>query len=76
MEELRVAALRVGRVGDGGAVPGAEAFGEDPHVVAVEVHGVGVRDVVVEDYAYGGVGAGVVEVPFWEGGVDFVFVGE
>lgn len=42
-DELGVAALRVLRVDDL-AVPGAGAFGEDVHVVAVGVHGMGSRE--------------------------------
>lgn len=64
-QDLRVAALRVGRVGDA-PVPGAGPGGEDEHVVAVQVHGVvGDGDVVVDEEADGGVGAEVVDVPFW-----------
>ena len=63
LDELGVAALRVLRVGDA-AVPGADALGEHVEVVAVEVHGVGGVELVVDDEAHGGVGAEVEDGPF------------
>ena len=62
LQELHIAPLRVLRVGDR-SVPGAEAFRQDPEVVAVEVHGVRERGAVADDEADGGVGAEVVNVP-------------
>lgn len=48
-------------------------FGQDEHVVAVDVHWVAYWSVVVEDDADGAVGAEVVDVPF--GGEGVVVVG-
>ena len=62
LDELRVATLRVLCVRDL-SVPAAGAFGEDVEVVAVEVHGVGGDEFVVDDEADGGVGAEVVDGP-------------
>ena len=60
LHQLCVAALRVLRVGDL-AVPGSETLGENVEVVAVEVHGVGCEEFVVDYQAHGGVGAEVVD---------------
>lgn len=68
LQELHIAPLRVLRVGDR-SVPGAEAFRQDPEVVAVEVHGVRERGAVADDEADGGVGAEVVHVPLGVVGV-------
>ena len=62
LDELGVAALRVLRVGDD-AVPGAETLGEHVEVVAVEMHGVGRDEGVVDYEADGGVGVEVVDCP-------------
>ena len=63
-KQLHVAALGIGRVDDV-AVPGSIADGQDPHVVAVDVHGVDdARNAVVNDEADGAVGFEVVHVPF------------
>ena len=67
LHDLRVAALRVRGVVS--PAPAALPFGQDPEVVAVEVHGVGGGGVVVEDYADGGVGAEVVDGPLRVEGV-------
>ena len=77
LEELDVATLRVDLLD--GAVPLADALGDDPEVVAVEVHGVGgvEAEVVVDDDADGGVCAEVVDVPLGVVGVGGVaLVGE
>ena len=76
LHELRVAALGVLLMRDG-AVPGARAFGQNVEVVAVKVHGVGGDHFVFHDQADGGVGAEVVDVPLWVGGIGGVtLVGE
>ena len=76
LHELHVAPLRVLLVDDG-AVPGPEALGQDVEVVAVEVHGVGGGEVVVDDYPDRGVVAEVVGVPLRVEGVrDVALVGE
>ncbi len=76
LEQLDVAPLRVLDVLHG-AVPGADAFGEDVEVVSVEVHGVGGGEVVADDDADGGVGAEVVDVPLGVEGVgEVALVGE
>ena len=64
LDKLGVAALGVGSVGNGLAVPFAVTFGEDVEIVAVQMHGVGGDEVVVDDEADGGVGAKVINVPF------------
>lgn len=63
-DELDVAALRVGRVDDAAAVPVSRAFGEDLHVVAVEMHGMRGGRRIIDDDAHGAVGAEVLDVPF------------
>ena len=66
LDHLRVPSLRVDPIG--GAVPFADAFGHDPEVVPVQVHGVGAAgdvDEVAQDDADGGGGFEVVDVPFW-----------
>jgi len=76
LQELHVSPLWVLRVGDR-SVPGAEAFGQDPEVVAVEVHGVDEGGEVADDEADGGVGAEVVDGPLGVGGVgDVAELGE
>ena len=60
LKDLRVAPLGIDGVD--GAVPFADAFGYDPEIVTVEVHGVGGGDFVVQDDADGGVGAEIVDV--------------
>lgn len=56
----------VGRVGDRGAVVGAVlAGGEDEHVVAMDMHGMGNRGFVFDHDADACVGAEIVHVPFW-----------
>lgn len=70
MQQLRVSAL--GIHGIDAPVPFADAFGYDPEVVAVEVHGVGSAgdvDEVAQDDADGCGGVEVVNVPFWVVGV-------
>ena len=57
-----VAALRVLRIRDL-TVPGSETLGENVKVVAVEMHGVGCEEFVVDYQAHGGVGAEVVDLP-------------
>lgn len=68
LQNVRVAALRVGRVDDN-AVPDAGALGQDPEAVAVEMHGVGHEESVPNDDADGSALAEVVDVPFWMVGV-------
>lgn len=76
LDELYVATLGVLLVGDG-AVPGADALGEDVEIVAVQMHGVGGREFVLDDDADGGVVAEVVGVPLRVVGVgDVALVGE
>ena len=70
LQQLRVSALGVHAVD--APVPVADAFGYDPEVVAVEVHGVGsAGDVyeVAQDDADGWGRVEVVDVPFWVVGV-------
>ena len=62
LNQLRIATLRVLRVGDD-AVPRPRTLGEDVEVVAVEMHGVGGYEVVVDDETHRGVGAEVVDIP-------------
>ena len=76
LDDLHVATLRVGLMGYF-AVPGADAFGEDVEIVAVEMHGVGGWEFVLDDEADGAVVAEVVDVPLgieWIG--DVALVGE
>lgn len=61
-QHLGVAALRVLGVGQRLAVPGPVAFGQDVHVVAVDVHRVNGDVEVVEDDADGALAAEVVDV--------------
>ncbi len=76
LHELDVATLRVGLVDDG-AVPGADALGEDVEVVAVKMHGVRGAEFVLDDDADGAVGAKVVHVPLGVVGVrEVALVGE
>ena len=75
LDELRVAALRVLLIRDD-AVPFAETLGEHVEVVAVEVHGVGGDEGVVDDKADGGVGVEVVDGPFWVGVGEVAGIGE
>ena len=65
---MRVAALRVFLVRDD-AVPFPKSFGEHVEIVAVEMHGVGGEECVVDYEADGGVGVEVVDGPFgvWVG---------
>ena len=77
LQQLHIAALRVHLLDT--AVPLADALGDDPEVVPVEMHGVGdvVAEVVVDDDADGGVCAEVVDVPLGVVGVGGVaLVGE
>ena len=77
LQQLHIAALRIDLLD--GTVPLADALGDDPEVVPMEVHGVGdvVAEVVVEDDADGGVCAEVVDVPLGVVGVGGVaLVGE
>ena len=73
---LRVSSLRIDGVDC--AIPCAYAFGYDPGIVAVEMHGVGdVGYVVVQYDADGGVGTEVVDIPLGVGWVGCVsLVGE
>lgn len=68
LHELHVAALGVGLVDDL-AVPSADALGQDVEIVTMEMHGVGGREVVVDDDADGAVVPKVVDVPFGIEGV-------
>lgn len=64
LDELCVAALRVREID--AAVPVADALGQDPEVVAVQVHrvgGAGDEELVAKDDADGGIAAEVVDVP-------------
>ncbi len=60
---MHVTALGVLLIGDL-AVPETGAFGEDVEVVAVEVHGMGGREEVINDQTDRGIGTKVVYVPF------------
>ncbi len=72
MYDLHIATLRVGGVNDGGSVPGAGSFSEDEHVVPVQMDGVCEESRVRDVDSHGGVGAEVVDVPFWVVGVAVV----
>ena len=77
LQKLDITTLRIDLLD--GAVPLADALGDDPEIVSVEMHGVGdvVAEVVIDDDADGGVCAEVVDVPFGVVGVGSVaFVGE
>lgn len=64
---LDISALWVRRVNDSCSVVIAWPFGEDLHVVSVEMHRVRGGRVVVDDHADGAVTAEVLHVPFgWE----------
>ena len=71
LDELDVAALRVLLMGDG-AVPGADALGQDVEVVSVQVHGVRGGEFIFHDDSDRGVGAEVVGVPLRVEGVGYV----
>ena len=76
LDELHVATLGVVLVGDC-AVPGADALGQDVEVVAVEMHGVGGGEFVLDNDADGAVVAEVVDVPLGVVGVgEVALVGE
>ena len=76
LDDLDVAALGVLLVDDG-AVPGADALGQDVEVVPVQVHGVGGRELVLDDEPDGRVVPEVVGVPLRVEGVgDVALVGE
>ena len=68
LHELHVAALGVLLVRDG-AVPGADALGQDVEVVPVQVHGVGGREFVLDDQPDRRVVPEVVGVPLGVVGV-------
>lgn len=68
LDDLHVAALGVLLVGDG-AVPGADALGQDVEVVPVQVHRVGGGELVLDDEPDGGVVPEVVGVPLGVVGV-------
>lgn len=63
LQQMHVAPHGVIWVDDRGAVPGPCALVQQVHVVAVHVHGMGERRLVVDDDAEAGVGAEVVDVP-------------
>ena len=76
LDELDVAALGV-LLMDDGAVPGADALGQDVEVVPVQVHRVGGPELVLDDEPDGRVVAKVVGVPLRVEGVgDVALVGE
>jgi hypothetical protein len=66
-KEVSLPSLRVTRVDDAGPIPGASAFRENEHIVAMEMHGMSSRSLVVDDEAYGFIGTNVVDVPLWVG---------
>lgn len=61
-DQLRIATLRVLRVGDD-AVPFSGTLGEHVEVVAVKVHGMGCQECIVDHETHGGVGVEVVDIP-------------
>ena len=76
LDELHVTTLGVGLMDDG-TVPGADALGENVEIVAVEMHGVGSREFVLDDDADGTVVSEVVDVPFGVEGIrDVALVGQ
>ena len=72
---MGIAALRVLRVRDL-TVPDSEALGEHVEIVAVEMHGVGWWEYVVDYKAHGGIGAEVVDQPVGVGVGEIARVGE
>jgi len=62
--ELHVSTLRVVGVDDATAVPVTCAFGQDLHVVTVQMHWVRSWGGVVDHDTHGGIGAEVLDVPF------------
>lgn len=58
------------------AVPGSKAIGQHVEVVAVEMHGVGSREVIIDYEAHGGVGIEVVDLPIGVGVREIASVGE
>lgn len=76
LDELHVAALGVSLVDDG-AVPSSDSFCKDVEVVAVQMHGVGGGEFVLDDQADRRVVAEIVGVPLRVVGVgDVALVGE
>ena len=71
LQQLHVAPLRVAAVHDT-AVPGADAFVQHVHVVAMQMHRVRRRGVVLDDETHRGRAAGVVNAPFRVVGVGCV----
>lgn len=64
LDQLGVAALRVGLVDDF-TIPLSEPLSEHVEVVAVQMHGVGRYEFVVDYEAHGGVGAEVMDGPLF-----------
>ena len=76
LDNLDVATLGICLVDDC-AVPGSDTLGQDVEIVAVEMHGVGGWELVLDDDADGAVGSEVVDVPLGVEGVgDVALVGE
>ena len=71
---MGIATLGVLRIDDGDAVPLTGPVVEDPEIVPVEMHGVGVGVIVPDVDTDGGVGAEVYDVPFGVVGVGVVFL--
>ena len=72
LQQLHVPPLRIAAIDNAAAVPGAHAFVQHVHVVAVQVHGVRDRGGVFDDEAHRGRGARVVDVPLRVVGVGCV----
>ena len=76
LNDLHIATLGICLVNDC-AVPGSDALGQDVEIVAVEMHGVGGWELVLDDDTDGAVGSEVVDVPLGVKGIrDVALIGE
>ena len=62
LHELHITTLRVGLMGDL-AVPGSDALGQDVEIMAMKMHRVGGRELVLDNEPDGAVVTKVVDVP-------------
>lgn len=62
LNELHITTLSVALMGDG-SIPGSYTLGKDIEIMAVEMHGVGSEEFVLDDKADGCVVAKVVNIP-------------
>ena len=68
LHDLHVATLSI-RLVDDFAVPGPDALRQDVEIMAVQMHGVGGTELVLDDNSYGAVVAEIVDIPLWVVGV-------